>query len=131
MNNKLFIFLVVVLSLMILASCVWLVTSINKYNNISNPKPTNNALEQTKEEVNTETQITKVEATKPATTTPANTPEPEKGEPSSYILPSDSKEIVEADLVGMDSETLNRAYNEIFARHGHDFKTESLKEYFN
>ena len=27
-------------------------------------------------------------------------------------------------------EELNRAYNEIFARYGHDFKTKSLKDYF-
>ena len=26
---------------------------------------------------------------------------------------------------------MNKAYNEIFARHGHDFKNAELKEYFN
>ena len=30
----------------------------------------------------------------------------------------------------MDEEVLNKAYNEIFARHGHDFKSKELKEYF-
>ncbi len=47
-----------------------------------------------------------------------------------YILPSDTREINFNDLKDMDKEQLNRAYNEIFARHGHDFKTKSLKDYF-
>ena len=29
-----------------------------------------------------------------------------------------------------DVKTLERAYNELFARHGHDFKSQELKEYF-
>jgi len=35
------------------------------------------------------------------------------------------------DLVEYSKDELNKLYNEIFARHGHDFKTQSLKEYFN
>lgn len=34
-------------------------------------------------------------------------------------------------IANMSSEDLNIAYNEIFARHGHDFKSEELKKYFS
>ena len=34
-------------------------------------------------------------------------------------------------LQEMDNGTLNLAYNEIFARHGHDFKSKELKDYFS
>lgn len=49
-----------------------------------------------------------------------------------YILKySDNWVISRVDLIDLTDEQLNIAYNEIFARHGHDFKTQSLKEYFN
>ena len=34
-------------------------------------------------------------------------------------------------LKEMDNDTLNLGYNEIFARHGHDFKSKELKDYFS
>jgi len=43
----------------------------------------------------------------------------------------DDFEYAQYRLEGCDIDTLNYAYNEIFARHGHDFKTQSLREYFN
>jgi len=49
----------------------------------------------------------------------------------SYILDSEFNFIKEEDLKDMDLSTLNYAYNEIFARHGHDFKTKSLDDYFS
>lgn len=51
---------------------------------------------------------------------------------SVYIIrDSNTKVIDKNDLVNLTDEQLNIAYNEIFARHSHDFKTQSLKEYFN
>ena len=51
---------------------------------------------------------------------------------SDYLIPdSDSRYIDEEDLRGMDKETLRRARNEIYARHGRKFKDSSLQSYFN
>lgn len=51
---------------------------------------------------------------------------------SEYILPdSDSKLISREQIVGMSSEDLRLARNEIFARHGRKFKVEDLQAYFN
>ena len=47
------------------------------------------------------------------------------------ILPSDERNIYEYDLISMTLEELNYAYNEIFARHGHDFKNQKYKDYFS
>ncbi len=127
MNNKVFAFLVIVLSLMIVASCIWLISSINKYNNITNGTIKENVTE-TKEE-NTKEQVTN-EPIMPSPDESDRVPEPTSSNTSQYILPSDTKEIYESDLVNMDYDTLNKAYNEIFARHGHDFATATLKDYF-
>lgn len=47
-----------------------------------------------------------------------------------FILPSDERILSEEDLIGLDKETLNIAYNEIFARYGHDFTNKELRNYF-
>ena len=48
-----------------------------------------------------------------------------------YILPNSNQvKLIKEDIQDMSKETLNKAYNEIFARHGHDFKNKELKEYF-
>ena len=47
-----------------------------------------------------------------------------------FVLPSDEKVLTEEDLKGLDIEALNTAYNEIFARYGHDFTNKSLHSYF-
>ncbi len=48
-----------------------------------------------------------------------------------YIIQdSDVTKIEKAEIEQLSLEELNRAYNEIFARHGHDFKNKELKEYF-
>ena len=46
------------------------------------------------------------------------------------MLESSSKLLSAEDLAGLDTDELNKAYNEIFARHGHDFDSKDLKEYF-
>lgn len=49
-----------------------------------------------------------------------------------YLIPeSDSRYITEADIGGMDNDTLRLARNEIYARHGRKFADKSLQSYFN
>ena len=111
MNNKLFIFLVVVLLIMIIASSIWLVMSINKYNGVSSgSKEVTQSVEETKQEQTEkepETQV--VEATKapsqPTPTAPVSSPAPTSSSTANYILPSDTREINESDLIGMDYKT--------------------------
>ena len=48
-----------------------------------------------------------------------------------YIIQdSNVTKIEKSEIEDLSLEDLNRAYNEIFARHGHDFKNKELKEYF-
>jgi len=49
----------------------------------------------------------------------------------SIIFSSDVTQLTRSDLEGMTKEELYRAYNEIFARHGHDFKTKEFQYYFS
>lgn len=63
------------------------------------------------------------------TETPTPTPEVANGD---YIIPdSSSRQITEADLVGLTAEQIRIARNEIYARHGRMFKDEALQAYFN
>ena len=49
-----------------------------------------------------------------------------------YILPnSNTQELSESDLQGLSKEQVTIAKNEIYARHGREFKTEWLQEYFD
>ena len=49
-----------------------------------------------------------------------------------YILPeSDTRKLEKIEVQNLSLDELNKAYNEIFARHGHDFKNAELREYFN
>ena len=117
MNNKLFVFLVVILCIMIIIALGALTYSLLKYNDAL-PSFESNA---------PEISIQNVDNT--------NAESIDKKEDNSnkeflYILPSNTREITANDLKGMSKEELNRAYNEIFARYGHDFKTKSLKDYF-
>ena len=47
------------------------------------------------------------------------------------LLPSDEIYLDDFDIQNMSKEELNYAYNEIFARHGQDFKNSKYKEYFS
>lgn len=49
---------------------------------------------------------------------------------NTVLFPSDTKLITQDDLAGKTREEVTRILNEIYARHGYIFKTESLKEYF-
>lgn len=121
MSNKVFIFLVVVLSILIICSFVALLMSLSTYHSAKYPneKPSvlvegSNIPKKTESVDNTEDGLV-----------------PEKDyQVSGFILPSNERLITNKDLEGMDRETLNKAYNEIFARYGHDFKSEDLKAYF-
>ena len=49
-----------------------------------------------------------------------------------YIIPdSNTRKIEKEEIIDLSLEKLNKAYNEIFARYGHDFLNKELKEYFN
>ena len=71
----------------------------------------------------------------PATTpTPVHiiTPTPKPVSPTDYLLPdSNSRYLTEADLNGLSHEQLCFARNEIYARHGRQFKTPQIAAYFN
>ena len=48
-----------------------------------------------------------------------------------YVLPgSDKLKITKSDIENFSLDELNKAYNEIFARHGHDFTNKELKDFF-
>lgn len=49
-----------------------------------------------------------------------------------YIISESSiRKIEKSEIQNLSLDELNKAYNEIFARHGHDFKNAELKAYFN
>ncbi|MEH7097799.1 TcaA NTF2-like domain-containing protein [Neobacillus vireti] len=53
-------------------------------------------------------------------------------EPGDYILPnSDTTILTEADIANLTPEQLRLARNEIFARHGYEFKSVDLQNYFS
>jgi len=124
MNNKVFGFLVAVLCILIIIALIALVCSIMKYNGILNTDdlPWNSSNIEVVEDNSTDNvQVIETPQEKPVENLPSEL---------LYILPSDTREITPNDIKDMNKEQLNRAYNEIFARHGHDFKTKSLKDYF-
>jgi hypothetical protein len=62
------------------------------------------------------------------TPVPTATPVPNGG----YVLPdSNTRELTTADLVGLNQQQLMIARNEIYARHGRQFQTDWLQQYFN
>lgn len=64
-------------------------------------------------------------------TTAAST-QKKKAENNSYILEgSDTRYLTQTDLAGLDSVSLRRARNEIYARHGRRFKDKKLQAYFD
>ena len=113
MNNKLFASLVIILSALIACALMWLVMSIIDYNNVTNPS--DDVIESIQDDEEYEQPILENDKIT---------------NKSQYILPSDSRELTRNELEELNLDTLNKAYNEIFARHGHDFKNEELKEYF-
>ena len=135
MNNKLFIFLVIILLGAIIASLVALFFSIINYNKpFEFDKPSvlgeaplvvehdeKEAKEPSKENTNPIPTIIE-DATLSMTSSDMD---------SLYIFPSDTTLLQDEDLEGKSYDTLNKAYNEIFARHGHDFQSAELKRYFS
>ncbi len=125
MKNYLFIAVVTILTILIICASVWLGMSIVKYSEIVGEKnePSSITTESPKS-------VTEKPQTYTNTPVPTKTPAPTNANNSAYILPSDSREISKSEIMNFDYDTLNRAYNEIFARHGHDFKNKELKVYF-
>ena len=70
------------------------------------------------------------EPTVPVTPDVPLTQEVPEAEISGYILPTDNKLISSSDLEGMTRRETYMVINEIYARHGKIFKTDSIKEYF-
>ncbi len=69
-----------------------------------------------------------VVTTAPAQPAASETPAGVEG----YILPDSSvRYLTDQDLIGLSSEQLRLARNEIYARHGRKFKDEYLQAYFN
>lgn len=48
-----------------------------------------------------------------------------------YLLPSDSRLLKESDVAGMDAAQVQRAINEIYARHGYDLSNSADAAYFS
>lgn len=46
------------------------------------------------------------------------------------ISDSSTRKLEKSEIQDLTSDELNKAYNEIFARHGHEFKNTELREYF-
>lgn len=64
--------------------------------------------------------------------TPTPTPEGQTGADGDYILAdSSSRYLTEEDLAGLSADQLELAKNEIYARHGRQFVTDYIAEYFN
>lgn len=49
---------------------------------------------------------------------------------SGYLLPTDTEYITEADLSGFTREEVTLIRNELFARHGYNFSSETIRSYF-
>ena len=135
MNKKLFIFLVVLLSSLIVASLIWLLISINTYNRSKYPQEKPSYFSDTKKEDNKEENKQEVDT---ALDQPTNTIDDKTYKVDSTETKQNDKlfgetviELKQSDIEGLDYETLNQAYNAIFARHGHDFKSKNLKDFFS
>ena len=130
MSNKVFIVLVIILSLLITISGVWLIMSISTYKQISYPNEKPSILEDNV--VNNSTNDTSNDASNGIDITYVNVENNSNvvNDEDLYILPSNTREITLLDINSFDYDKLNKAYNEIFARYGHDFKNNDLKQYF-
>lgn len=71
-------------------------------------------------------------ATPTPSPSPSPTPTPLPAANGGYVLPESSMRVVtKSDLIGLTPEQLMIARNEIYARHGRQFKTEWLQTHFN
>lgn len=67
-----------------------------------------------------------------ATAVPSPSPSATPDANSQFVLPySSTRELTEADLAGLDRGQLIIARNEIYARHGRQFKTDWIQTHFN
>ena len=48
-----------------------------------------------------------------------------------YLAESSSRALTDADVAGMSGEDMQMAINEIYARHGRRFSSESIQSYFD
>lgn len=116
----------IVLALAIIATGVYFLFFFN--NGKSADKKNNNNAENNQTVMS---QSTPVPSASPSPTpSPAPTATPAVN--GQFVLPYSSiREITTSDLIGLSTEQLMIARNEIYARHGRQFKTDWLQTYFN
>lgn len=61
---------------------------------------------------------------------PEESAQPDSPSGSGYLLPTDTEYISEADLSGFTREEVTLIRNELFARHGYNFSSQSIRAYF-
>lgn len=67
---------------------------------------------------------------RPAPASPEESAQSDTPFSSGYLLPTDTEYITEADLSGFTREEVTLIRNELFARHGYNFSSESIRSYF-
>ena len=66
----------------------------------------------------------------PGPAPPEESVQPDSPSGSGYLLPTDTEYISEADLSGFTREEVTLIRNELFARHGYNFSSQSIRAYF-
>lgn len=66
----------------------------------------------------------------PGPASPEESAQPDGPSGSGYLLPTDTEYISEADLSGFTREEVTLIRNELFARHGYNFSSQSIRAYF-
>lgn len=66
----------------------------------------------------------------PGPASPEESAQPDSPSGSGYLLPTDTEYISEADLSGFTREEVTLIRNELFARHGYNFSSQSIRAYF-
>lgn len=66
----------------------------------------------------------------PGPASPEESAQPDSPSGSGYLLPTDTEYISEADLSGFTREQVTLIRNELFARHGYNFSSQSIRAYF-
>ena len=66
----------------------------------------------------------------PGPASPEESAQPDSPSGSGYLLPTDTEYLSEADLSGFTREEVTLIRNELFARHGYNFSSQSIRAYF-
>lgn len=117
-------FIAIIVGIVILVAVIWLIASATNSNNSN--KYSSNTSQNTTANYTSQPQVTDEPDTY------YEEPEVVEEEYSDeYILPySDSEYISYSDLYGLSQTEVSLARNEIYARHGRKFNTDSIRQYF-